>query len=132
MKMLDVPQSGSIAGQTSSRNRFGQYRRTRAVPVNVNSPAQTVVRGYLIEASQAWRNLTDAQRDSWNSYALDHPRVDSLGQTITLTGHQIFVSTAIMMRSSELEFDPTTVPGNIAVPVALAEVGSAAASTFAL
>ena len=33
MKILDVPQSGSLGGQTSSHNRAGQYRRARRSPV---------------------------------------------------------------------------------------------------
>lgn len=92
MKILDVPQSGSLAGQTSSRNRFGQYRRTRAVPVNVNSSAQQATRSNLSSQAIAWRSLSDVQREAWTSYAADHPRTNSLGQTITLTGFQMFVS----------------------------------------
>lgn len=92
MKILDVPQSGSLAGQTSSRNRFGQYRRTRAVPVNPNSSAQQAVRNYLTSSALAWRGLTNAEREAWTSYAGGHPRVNSLGQSITLTGFQFYVS----------------------------------------
>lgn len=91
MKILDVPQSGSSAGTTSSRNRYGQYRRTRAVPVNVNSTAQQAARTNLSDMSAAWRGLTDVQRAAWASWADANPRVDSLGQSVTLSGHQAFV-----------------------------------------
>lgn len=91
MKILDVPQSGSLAGQTSSRNRFGQYRRTRAKPVNPASAAQVEARTRLSAFATAWRGLTQAQRDAWNSYAAETSVVDRLGQTIFLTGLQWYV-----------------------------------------
>lgn len=92
MKILDVPQSGSIAGQTSSRNRFGQYRRTRAIPVNPNTTAQGVVRARLALNSSAWRGLTSSQRASWADLAASMVRTDSLGQTVNLTGLQAYCS----------------------------------------
>jgi hypothetical protein len=92
MKMLDVPQSGSLAGQTSSRNRYGQYRRTRAIPVNPGSGAQTEARARLASNSAAWRALTDLQRAGWLSLGLAMSRTDSLGQTYTLNGFGAFCS----------------------------------------
>lgn len=92
MKILDVPQSGSIAGSTSSRNRFGQYRRTRATPVNPNTSAQSAARTRLADNSANWRGITDAQRMGWGSLGAMIQRQDSLGQTYTLTGFQAYVS----------------------------------------
>lgn len=92
MKILDVPQSGSIAGTTSSRNRFGQYRRTRAVPVNPNSTFQGVVRARMSANAAAWRALTDAQREGWADLGLSMNRTDSLGQSYNLTGFQAYCS----------------------------------------
>ena len=92
MKKLDVPQSGSQADTTASRNRFGQYNRTRRAPVNVNSPAQSAARARLSELSIAWQSLADADRATWEVFAAAHPTVDSLGSTISLTGHQCYIS----------------------------------------
>lgn len=92
MKILDVPQSGSVAGVTSSRNRFGQYRRSRSSPVNPNSDKQGAVRARLSASSAAWRALTDAQRAGWEGLASQMNRTDSLGQGYSLTGFQAFVS----------------------------------------
>lgn len=91
MKLLDVPQSGSIAGVTSSRNRYGQYRRTRAIPVNPNSLAQQRARNSLSTWSAAWRGLTPEDQEAWNSFADGVTLTDSLGQSITLTGQAMFV-----------------------------------------
>lgn len=92
MKILDVPRSGSYQGITSARNRYGQYVRTRATPVNPSSSAQGVVRARLSASAAAWRSLTDVQREGWNSLGLSMVRTDSLGQSIDLTGFQAFVS----------------------------------------
>ena len=92
MKKLNVPQSGSQANTTASRNRFGQYLRNRRSPVNVNSPAQQVARANFAANAQAWGNLTDEQRLAWTNYAAQHPIRNSLGAQVTLTGAQMYNS----------------------------------------
>jgi hypothetical protein len=92
MKILDVPQSGSVAGVTSSRNRFGQYKRSRAIPVNPNTSFQGTQRARLSAASAAWRALTSAQRAGWNDLASGFTRTNSLGESYNMTGHMCFVS----------------------------------------
>lgn len=92
MKILDVPQSGSVAGTTSSRNRFGQYRRTRAIPVNPSSARQGTIRGWLGDLAQSWRDLTDAQRAGWSNLGLSYNRTDPLGQAYNLDGQQAYIS----------------------------------------
>lgn len=90
MKFLDVPQSGSVAGVTSSRNRFGQYRRTRATPVNPNTAAQSAMRSALGACASNWGGLDLAVRQAWAAWAAMHPQHDSLGQSVTLTGAMAF------------------------------------------
>jgi hypothetical protein len=92
MKILDVPQSGSVAGVTSSRNRFGQYRRTRAQPTNPSSSFQTAVRARLQLNADAWKALTAAQREGWGALGAQFSRTDSLGQTYDLTGFAAYCS----------------------------------------
>ncbi len=92
MKILDVPRSGSYQGLTSSRNRFGQYVRTRATPVNPGSVPQSEARSRLSAQATAWRTLTDNQRAGWGSLGAMMQRTDALGQVYTLTGSQAFVS----------------------------------------
>ena len=92
MKILESPQSGSQAGTTASRNRFGQYKRTRAIPVNPATAAQGVVRARMAGNSAAWRLLTAAQRAGWNDLGLSMTRSDSLGQSYNLQGNQAYAS----------------------------------------
>lgn len=92
MKILDSPRSGSYAGVTSSRNRFGQYVRSRAIPVNPASTFQQIVRARLQTNADAWKSLTATQREGWGSLGSQFSRSDSLGQTYDLTGFQAYCS----------------------------------------
>jgi hypothetical protein len=92
MKVLVPPHSGSKEGVTASRNRFGQYIRTRAIPVNPSSAAQGLVRTRLSTNSEAWRALTSAQRAGWAGLGSSMVRSDSLGQSYTLQGNQAYCS----------------------------------------
>lgn len=92
MKILDVPRSGSYQGLTSSRNRNGQYVRTRATPVNPNTTFQAGVRSRLASNAAAWRTLTEVEQAGWASLGLLMTRTDALGQTYNLTGFQAYVA----------------------------------------
>lgn len=93
MKVLTVPSSGSQAGTTASHNRFGQYTRSRRAPVQpIGNGRRSIVRANFKAASSGFSNLTGAQIAAWNAAGLAHPRVDSLGQTIKLTGSMLYVS----------------------------------------
>jgi hypothetical protein len=106
MKFLDVPRSGSYQGITSSRNRNGQYVRTRATPVQPRSASQLSVRAHLATNAAAWRGLTQTQRDGWTSLGYQMTRTDSLGQSQNLTGFQAYCSINNL----------NTLVGNAAVP----------------
>ena len=94
MKILNYPSSGSYQSLTFSRNRFGQYVRTRAVPVDPSSTFQQAVRARLATAAQTWRTLTATQREGWAALGEQITRNDSLGQTYSLTGFQCYVQIA--------------------------------------
>lgn len=92
MKFLDVPQSGSIAGTVHSHNRAGQYTRNRRSPVQpIGTGRRAFIRAAFGGASSGWSGLTDDQRAAWAGFAALYPVTDSLGQSITLTGHQMYV-----------------------------------------
>lgn len=92
MKVLALPQSGSYAGLTASRNRFGQYFRSRATPVQPRTVAQLNQRARMTTNAAAWRGLTAAQRAGWADLGLSISRTDSLGQAYTLTGFMAYTS----------------------------------------
>lgn len=84
--------SGSVGGCTYSRNRYGQYIRNRSVPVNTSSSQQTMVRGALATLVARWTSvLTVAQRSAWDTWAINTPQTDALGNPITLTGQNAYI-----------------------------------------
>lgn len=84
--------SGSVGGLTASRNRGGQYFRSRVVPVNPSSPAQVTVRSNLSSLIAAWTNeLTPTQRDAWDAYANANPVTNPLGDSRNAGGVAMFV-----------------------------------------
>jgi len=85
--------SGSVGGVVAGHNKGGQYLRNRSIPVNPNSERQLAVRQGLSAASINWRALTDAQRDAWGAYAAETPLVNSLGESITVSGFNMYVRT---------------------------------------
>lgn len=84
--------SGSVGGQTFSRNRGGQYMRRRAIPSLVSSPAATNIKALLAAYSQAWSGLTAAQRNAWTEYARQTPVINALGNAFTRSGQQAYVA----------------------------------------
>lgn len=131
MKYLDVPSSGSIADRTHSHNRAGQYTRNRRSPVQpIGSGRRAFIRGSFGASSAAWASLTSVQQEAWISFAADHPITDALGQSVVLTGHQMFVAvgTNLLNVGSPL---PTVPPSTLTLPdVSGATVEASAASGF--
>jgi len=83
--------SGSVGGSTYSKNRGGIYLRTRVKPTNPQTVAQATVRNSLGGFSSAWRDLSDSQREGWNTGALNFPYQNALGLTKILSGQQLFI-----------------------------------------
>lgn len=131
MKILDVPRSGSYQAITSSHNRAGQYVRNRRTPVN---PPGTGRRGFIRAAfgasSTQWSGLTTAQQASWTSFADGHPITDRLGQSIKLTGHQMFVAVSTQLQNigESISLDPPTSTTTLAPGGTFAATGSPSAT----
>lgn len=84
--------SGSIAGNTFARNRYGNYVRSRTKPVNPNSTGQGAVRDALSALSEYWNNeLNAAQRIAWATYAASVSMKNRLGEAMYLTGFNHFI-----------------------------------------
>lgn len=92
MKYLGDPRSGSYQGMTASRNRFGQYMRTRASPVQPRTVAQLNQRARMTTNAAGWRAITASQREGWAGLGLMISRTDALGQSYTLNGFMAYCS----------------------------------------
>ncbi len=90
-----VQMSGSIAGDTFARNRYGNYVRARTKPVNPNTALQQQVKGALAYITTMWsQTLTANQRAAWNLYAANVAMKNRLGEVINLTGFNHFIRSA--------------------------------------
>jgi len=97
-----VQMSGSIAGNTFARNRYGNYVRSRTKPVNPNSSLQQVARAAIAFLTDRWSNtLTAVQRAAWNQYAGNVAMKNRLGETVYMTGFNHYIrSNAILIQNS--------------------------------
>ena len=87
---LAVDGSGKLGGHVYAKNRGGNYVRTKTKPLNPQTLAQTSVRNDFTANAQAWRGLTDAQRQTWASAIASFPKKNSLGSSISLSGSNLF------------------------------------------
>lgn len=83
---------GSVAGTVFSRNGSGAYTRTKVTPVNPQSTAQMTVRTRFGGRSQAWRGLTQAQRDAWIAAAVNFTKSNVFGDQVKLSGLALYKS----------------------------------------
>ena len=83
--------SGAMGGLVASHNRGGQYLRARVVPTDPASGFQVTMLTILGNLATAWQTLTDAQRDAWTTYGINVPVTNALGDSVTLTGQQMYI-----------------------------------------
>ena len=81
---------GKIGGHVASKNRGGSYIRTKVTPANAQTTFQNGVRNLFTSLSQAWRGLTQAQRDAWNAAVSDFSRTDIFGDIRNPSGINLF------------------------------------------
>lgn len=87
-----VQMSGSIAGDTFARNRYGNYSRARTKPTNPNTALQQRARGAIALLVERWaETLSAANRAAWDLYAANVAMTNKLGETIHLSGFNHFV-----------------------------------------
>ena len=132
-----VQMSGSIAGNTFARNRFGNYARARTKPVNPRSPRQMGARTAVMMLAEQWREspMTDVIRTAWQTYANSVDWLNKLGETVTLTGFNMFMrANTLLLRAGKAIVTAAPVdlgrPGGD--PTMVISALSAAAQTFTL
>lgn len=83
---------GTSGGTTWSNGGSGAYIRRRVKPTNGQTQAQTAQRAKFSQQAQAWRALTDAERDDWNGAAKSgqYPLKTLLGDPIQPSGSVLY------------------------------------------
>jgi len=81
----------AFAGQVHSRNTYGNYIRQKVSPVQPRTPRQQQLRSQLSDLAKRYSTvLTDEQRNAWINFAAANPVVDVFGDSITLTGINMY------------------------------------------
>lgn len=81
---------GKLGGQVYARNRAGAYVRNKVTPNNPQTVAQSNARSRLASFSEAWRGLTQSQRDAWDAAAPDFATTNVFGDSVIPTGKNLF------------------------------------------
>ena len=107
-----VQMSGSIAGNTFARNRYGNYVRSRTKPVNPQTTRQSFIRAGLAFLTSRWgTDLTANQRTAWNLYASSVAMKNRLGEVIYMTGFNHYIRSNMIRKQIALAIiddGPTT------------------------
>jgi len=107
-----VQMSGSLAGNIFARNRYGNYVRSKTMPVNPNTALQQAVRSAIGTLTGRWANtLTAVQRTAWELYGSSVAMKNRLGEVVFLSGLNHYIrSNAILLVNgfTVLDAGPTT------------------------
>jgi len=95
-------------------------------PAQPRSLRQLSVRAFLIQFTRAWAALTDSDRDSWNTWATDHPVSDWTNTSIRRTGANCYAGLSSRLADIGIAAVDTAPVANAPAPVAdLALTGGA-------
>lgn len=81
---------GKLAGTVFSKNRGGNYVRTKVTPVNPQTSSQVAVRNQLTAFAQNFRALTAAQIAAWNTAVSNFTSTDIFGDIKTPAGINLY------------------------------------------
>lgn len=84
--------TGSIGGWTFHRNRSGNIVRLRGGALKNSTTKQTQAHQKHIKFLQLYQQLTQANKDLWDTFSLTFTKIDRFGQVKTLTGLNWFES----------------------------------------
>lgn len=85
-----VDGSGKLGGHVFSKNRGGNYLRTKTTPTNPQTAMQGYVRSIFAAISSAWSGLTANQRQSWEDRRAEYARTNIFGDLKNPNGKALF------------------------------------------
>lgn len=75
--------------------------------MNPKTPAQSNARSILTVLALNWQTLTPSQKSAWATFAQNHPRIDSLGQSQVLAPNAQYISSNAQLQAVGLPIIPT-------------------------
>lgn len=82
---------GKLGGIVFSRAVGGTTMKAHKVPLQPRTPNQQMQRSSFAGATSMWKQINTSDRTSWATIAVQLTYINSLGQTYTPTGFQLFV-----------------------------------------
>lgn len=119
---------GSVGGNTFASGRGGAYVRQKVSPTQPHTQRQSEQRVIFTTVSQAWRNLTDAERAAWETWAANHPVTDIFGNSQTLSGNAAFMKVNADLLTLGLDISNAPLADPTVIPVAVVSVDIVAAT----
>lgn len=127
--MMMVAGSGKLGGQVASTNKGGPYLRTKVVPHNPQTVSQQAVRSLLTNVSKTWSTLTSAQIAAWNAVVGSWQTKNTLGNTMTLDGKNLFTKLNINLANvGEAQIVDPPLPAELSIITGLALTATAPAT----
>lgn len=125
---------GSVGGATYTKGRFGAVLRLKTSPVQPRTSKVLVVRSFFAELSKRWfGTLVDSERLAWTALAIANPRTNAFGNSITLTGLQLYQSINRNLQNA-MQATIDTAPANLDVDAitSITPAAAAGAGTFSV
>lgn len=123
--------SGKLNGSVMAKNKAGDYIRTKVTPTNPQTTAQVAARNRLATWAQAWRGITQAQRNAWIAATASFPVINVFGDSKLLSGNALYtqLNTNLALIGASAIDDA---PSPVAITAITALSATAAAGTPAL
>jgi hypothetical protein len=110
MKILDVPQTGTVGETVTYQSRFGIICRQKVIPRDPRTPLQLDRRTAFQRARSFWGTFTDEQFLAWNTLARARRTHPVLGQSSSLSGYELAVQMNVHLATVGLPMVPTPSP----------------------
>jgi len=106
---LVVNGTGKIGGQVVSKNAYGTYAKNKVSPKNNQTARQLFVRANMAFIVSAWEGLSEVNRLAWNAYASDYYFKNKLGDSIVISGFNMFTKCNLVRLNESLSILSTPV-----------------------
>lgn len=82
--------SGKLGGSVLGTSSNGSYIKQNSFSQQPNSPGQSIQRNKIVQASQAWRSTSQAQKDLWALETPNYPYTNRVGVVVNYNAFQLF------------------------------------------
>jgi hypothetical protein len=83
--------SGKIGGTVFTKQKSGQIMKTNAYSLPQFSIRQSAQQARISLVPSRWQLLTTAEKNDWNTLALDYPYTNKVGDTAYYSGYALFL-----------------------------------------